>query len=70
MANSPTYLPVYTLSVNTNPTTSDYLVMQASGSAGDVGLLQISDFVDRFADDLIDQATITAFLDNGWVAPT
>lgn len=70
MANSPTYLPVYTLSVNTNPTTSDYLVMQASGSTGDVGLLQISDFVDKFADDLIDQATITAFLDNGWVAPT
>ena len=70
MANSPTYLPVYTLSVNTNPTTSDYLVMQASGSTGDVGLLQISDFVDKFADDLIDQATIDAFLDNGWVAPT
>lgn len=70
MANSPTYLPVYTLSVNTNPTTSDYLVMQASGSTGDVGLLQISDFVDKFADDLIDQATITAFLDNGWVALT
>ena len=70
MANSPTYLPVYTLSVNTNPTTSDYLVMQASGSTGDVGLLQISDFVDKFADDLIDQVTITAFLNNGWVAPT
>ena len=70
MANSPTYLPVHTLSVNTNPTTSDYLVMQASGSTGDVGLLQISDFVDKFADDLIDQATITAFVNNGWVAPT
>jgi hypothetical protein len=44
--------------------------MQASGSTGDVGLLQISDFVDKFADDLIDQATIDAFVANGWVAPT
>ena len=70
MANSPTYLPVHTLSVNTTPTTSDYLVLQASGSTGDVGLLQISNFIDKFADSLIDQATITAFTDNGWVAPT
>lgn len=70
MANSPTYLPVHTLSVNTTPTTSDYLVLQASGSTGDVGLLQISNFIDKFADSLIDQVTITAFTDNGWVAPT
>lgn len=70
MANSPTYLPVHTLSVNTTPTTSDYLVLQASGSTGDVGLLQISNFIDKFADSLIDQDTIDAFVANGWAAPT
>ena len=70
MANSPTYLPVYTLSENTTPTTSDYLVIQASGSSGDVGLLQIATMIDKFADSLIDQDTIDAFVANGWVAPT
>lgn len=70
MPSSPTYLPVYTLSENTTPTTSDYLVIQASGSSGDVGLLQISTMIDKFADSLIDQDTIDAFVANGWVAPT
>ena len=70
MANSPTFLPVYTLSENTNPTASDYFVLQASGNTGDVGLLSISDFISKFADNLIDQSTITAFTNMGWVAPT
>jgi len=70
MPTSPNYLPVYSLSENTNPTTADYLVAQSAGSTGDVGLINISTFIDKFADDMIDQATITAFLDNGWVAPT
>lgn len=70
MPTSPNYLPVYTLSESTSPTTADYIVSQAAGSNGDVGLINISTFIDKFADELIDQLTVTAFLDNGWVAPT
>lgn len=70
MANSPTYLPVYTLPENTNPTSSDSIVLQASGDKGDVGLLPISSFFEAFADLLIDATTITEFTTDGWVAPT
>lgn len=70
MPSSPTYLPVHTLPVNTNPTTSDYLVWQKAGSTGDVVLILASTFVEKFADELIDPSTITAFENNGWVAPT
>jgi len=70
MANSPTYLPVYTLPENTNPTTADSIVLQASGNTGDVGLLPISSFITHFADELIDSSAITAFENIGWVAPT
>ena len=70
MANSPTFLPVYTLPENTNPTASDCFVLQASGNTGDVGLLSINDFITKFADNLIDSSTITAFTNIGWVAPT
>ena len=54
----------------TSPTTADYIVSQAAGSNGDVGLINIATFIDKFADDLIDPLTVTAFLNNGWVAPT
>lgn len=70
MPTSPNYLPVYTLSESTSPTTADYIVSQAAGSNGDVGLINIATFIDKFSDDLIDPLTVTAFLNNGWVAPT
>ena len=70
MADSPTYLPVHSLPENTSPAISDYIVWQASGNTGDVGLLTASNFVTAFADYLIDSSTTTAFLAAGWVAPT
>lgn len=70
MANSPTYLPVYTLPENTNPSASDFFVLQASGDTGDVGLLTINNFIEKFADNLIDSSTITAYEALGWAAPT
>jgi hypothetical protein len=70
MANSPTYLPVYTLPENTNPSASDFFVLQASGNTGDVGLLTINNFIEKFADNLIDSSTITAYEALGWVMPT
>lgn len=70
MASSPTFLPVHTLPENTNPATADSLVIQASGATGDVGLITVSSFFDIFADVLIDASTITAFTNDGWVAPT
>lgn len=69
MPTSPTYLPVYTLPENINPTTDDSIVLQASGATGDVGLLPISSFIEKFADELIDSTTITAFTNDGWVTP-
>lgn len=70
MADSPTFLPVYSLPENTNPTTSDSLVIQASGATGDVGLITVGSFFENFANELIDSATITAFIADGWVTPT
>lgn len=70
MSDSPTFLPVYSLPENTNPTTNDSLVVQASGATGDVGLLTVSSFIENFADELIDSTTITAFTADGWTAPT
>ena len=70
MPSSPTYLPVHSLPANTNPTTSDYLVWQKAGSTGDVVLVSASVFLEKFADELIDPTTVTAFENNGWVAPT
>lgn len=70
MPSSPTYLPVYTLPENTNPTASDSIVIQASGTSGDVGLLTVSGFFNSFADLLIDPTTVSAFTADGWVEPT
>lgn len=70
MANLPTYLPVYTLPENTNPGISDYIVWQVGGNTGDVGLLSVNNFIEKFADYLIDSSTITKFTNLGWVAPT
>ena len=71
---SATYLPVYQLSEATAPTTSDYLVFQSSASGGDVGLLEISDFISAFIQSYIDQvtidsSTITLYTAMGWTDP-
>jgi len=68
---SATYLPVYTLSELTNPTTSDMLVVQSGASGGDVALLTINNFMSTFIqsikDDIaIDQEVIDLYEDMGW----
>ena len=72
---SATYLPVYQLSEATAPTTSDYLVFQSAASGGDVGLLEISTFIDEFLQSYldqipIDQTTIDLYEAMGWTDPT
>lgn len=72
---SATYLPVYSLSENTSPTTSDYIVLQSSATNGDVGLLSISNFMSAFMQSYINQVTIdsttiTLYESMGWTQPT
>lgn len=71
---SATFLPVYQLSEATAPTTSDYLVFQSAASGGDVGLLEISNFINTFLQSYIDQvtidsSTITLYTAMGWTDP-
>lgn len=71
---SATYLPVYQLSGVTAPTTSDMIVFQSSASGGDVGLLQVSDFINTFVPDYsvqidIDSTTIALYTAMGWTDP-
>lgn len=71
---SATYLPVYQLSEATAPTTSDFLVFQSSASGGDVGLLEISNFINTFLQSYIDQVTIDQttidlYTAMGWTDP-
>lgn len=75
MANSPTYLPVYTLAQMITPTRADYLVANASGSTGDVKLLTIDTLINTFIQDYmdgseIDSSTITLYESLGWTQPT
>lgn len=71
---SATYLPVYQLSEATSPTTSDYLVFQSAASGGDVGLLEISNFISTFLESYIEQVTIDSstialYTAMGWTDP-
>ena len=71
---SATFLPVYQLSEATAPTTSDYLVFQSAASGGDVGLLEISEFISSFIQNYIDQVTIDQttidlYTAMGWTDP-
>lgn len=75
MANSPTYLPVYTLAQMITPTRADYLVVNASGNAGDVKLLTIDTLINTFFQDYMDDSEIdSTVLDHyrtiGWTDPT
>lgn len=55
---STTYLPVYSLSEASSPTTSDYFVTQSSATNGDVGLLPISTFLSTFIQAYITDDTL------------
>lgn len=75
MANSPTYLPVYTLAEMLSPTRDDYLVVNASGNTGDVKLLTIDALIKTFFQDYMDGSEIdSTVLDHyraiGWTDPT
>lgn len=75
MANSPTYLPVYTLAEMIAPTRNDYLVANASGSTGDVKLITIDTLINTFIQEYmdgseIDSSTITLYESLGWTQPT
>lgn len=75
MANSPTYLPVYTLAEMITPTRDDYLVVNASGNTGDVKLLTIDTLINTFIQDYMDDSEIdSTVLDHyrtiGWTDPT
>ncbi len=71
----PPYLPVHSLSVNNSPTRSDYFVGLKSGATGDVGLINIDQFINTFLQEtidsaVIDQSTIDLYTAMGWTAPT
>lgn len=75
MANTPTYLPVYTLSEMVTPTEDDYFVVQSAATNGDVGLLPISTLISTFFQEfmdntVIDQSVKTAYTAMGWTEPT
>lgn len=75
MPSSPNFLPVYNLPEVTSPTENDYLVTQVSGSSGDVGLLPISQFLNVFMQEYIDQVEIDSttkalYTAMGWTEPT
>lgn len=69
---STTYLPVYTLSQSSNPTSTDLLVVQSSETNGDVELLTIADLISNFVtpDIEIDSSTTDLYEAMGWVMPT
>lgn len=72
---SVTYLPVYALSENTSPTSSDFIVFQSSAQNGDVQLLSVSNFISTFLESYIeateiDSSTIDLYTSMGWTAPT
>ena len=60
MSSSPTYLPTHSLTVNSSPTNSDYIIAQMAGSNGDTGLINIGDFINVFLQDYIDASTLDA----------
>lgn len=75
MANTPSYLPVYTLSTELAPTEADYLVIQSGAENGDVKLLGIDSFLDAFLRATMDAAVIdaetrAAFTADGWYDPS
>lgn len=75
MANTPSYLPVYTLSTELAPTESDYLVIQSGAENGDVKLLGVDTFLDTFLREfmdgsVIDQETKDAYTAMGWEDPS
>ena len=72
---SATYLPVYALSENTSPTSSDFIVFQSSAQNGDVQLLSVSNFISTFLESYIeateiDSSTTDLYTSMGWTAPT
>lgn len=60
MATSPTYLPTHSLTVNSSPTSSDYIIAQMAGSNGDTGLINIGTFMTTFIQSYIDESTLDA----------
>ena len=75
MANTPSYLPIYTLSTEMAPTEADYLVFQSSANNGDVKLIGIDTFLDAFLRETMDAAVIdaetkAAFTADGWSDPS
>lgn len=60
MATSPTYLPTHSLTVNSSPTRSDFMVAQMAGSNGDTGLINIGTFMNTFVQNYIDESTLDA----------
>lgn len=62
MADSPTYLPVHSLSTDMSPSRNDYIVVQQETTAvqnGDVVLVSIDDFIGSFFQETIDGAQIS-----------
>lgn len=57
MSSSPTYLPTHSLTVNSSPTSSDYIIAQMAGNDGDTGLINIGTFINVFLQDYIDAST-------------
>lgn len=71
MATLPDNLPVYALPEVNAPAETDYLVFQGGSASGDVGLLNIGNFLDTFLGEYIegstiDSSTITLYESLGW----
>lgn len=58
MATSPTYLPTHSLTVNSSPTNSDFIIAQMAGNNGDTGLINIGTFMNTFVQGNIDDIDI------------
>ena len=59
----PEYLPVYSLSTEASPASTDSVVMQkSSSSSGDVELLTL----EKLYDAMIDQSVLDAYTAMGW----
>lgn len=54
MTTSPTYLPTHSLTVNSSPTNSDFIIAQMAGNNGDTGLINIGTFMNTFIQGNID----------------